>query len=1854
MNYPPRPRNISIPAVVAGNILQNDDTSVSVIEDDYKGSIIMKTDNKLGMVITPQQRVSINSQSTNAMLTINNDIEFTPTLRMSYLDSFYFDMRVTANGGMLCVPNCDDVELNKNLTTTFLKNFDITDHDGVKTGLRLGGNLITASATELNYVDVPVGIARANKALIFDSNLNISGINRLNTSEISGTLLTGPQPNITSLNNINIVGELKLNGTTFDVDPETLRYLKVLNEGVAYPSKAMILDANKDFRGINNFVATTITGTLSAGPQPNITSLSALTSLRNIGLSELTSVLIKTASTDQLTIAYNDNLYSKINTNAQGDMVLQSVGGKIVVHSTCDLQVPSHNGLNKGLVLGSSLVTATANQLNYTNVAVGVATGNKAMVLDLNKNIYGINQLVSNTLVGTIQTSDQPIITRVLTLNIANHNGTTGLSLNGKLIEASADQINYLKVNTGTANAERALVLDTAKSITGINALSANTLSGVLTTSDQPNITTVNALNIQNHNGIVGLKLGGMIVTATAAQLNRLTVTAGVAIPDKALVINGAGNIVGINNLTATNLTGTLQTSVQPNINVVNALNIATHDGGTMGLSLNGRLITATADQLNRVNVAAGVADKNKALILDSSFNVGGVNVFNANTLGGVLTNPIQPNIRKVNSIDVVDHNGTNAGLSLNGRLVVSTAIQLNSVAVEQGVGAAGKALVLNSLRDITNINTLTATIINGTIQTAAQPNINRVSTLNIMNHNGATTGLSLNGILIRSTADQINTLAVNAGRASNGKALIVDDNRNIVGINTLSASNLEGVLTTTFQPNLTSVSTLDVVNGLSLGGIAVVASATQINAIGATAGTASGGKALIVDNMLNIAGINSLTASTIYGTLQTPSQPNIQSVETLNISKHDGGSLGLRLDGVLVNATANQINYNTVVPGTATSLRSLVTDVFNSISGINSFTASRITSDRLTLSGVISNFNTGALVMKSYSSTDIVGRMINIQLLQTSNFSNFQPANMTSGYSCEIIGYIRPEFSETYTFYVTCNDRVRMWINGEMLLHSWVGTTASRISSTLFLNAEQWIPIYIQYQVDIGNSPLFQLEWASFSVAKGQIPSSRMAWDNNTPASSSKHFSQNSLTIYNTMTATANTAKFSVDTSGDLIIDASGNDIATGAADNLNIPAHNGSTRGLYLGGVLVEPTAYELNYLKVNPGIAIPSHALVIDSSRSITGINSVTASTISCNNLSANAFTITNLSLSGALNNYSTGSLLIRQITGPDVGGRIVKVDTITDINLNGYDPAEIGSNYSLDISGYIRSQSTEQYRFHAIANDRVRIWVAGVLIMNVWDVSSGTEFTSSPVSLTSGQWVPIYIQYQNIDDTATLQVRWSSNTMVKKFIDVQSMAWDNTVSNPMRRVSSPDQITVFSASTGLTSVQTGTVAIDGVGTMRLSSTSGIVSVASATNFNVAGHNTTTGLQLSGVLVTATANELNYLSGVNPGTVVASKAIVLDSNKSLSGLSTISSTNLVGTIQTAEQPRITSLGTLSSTLNSSSDVVITSTNALRFSCDATACYIQSGSATTPNASADLFIGNYGVVPSASTKKLMIKANGFVGIQTTLPQRTLSINGAGATYCLRLINNSTIGTESVFCDIGVDTSSNLRIGSNLVIGSTGTASITVSASGVMNITPSGGSIQVGNASNSTMPLEVGSSVFTLNATAGYINSEGSAGTTIPTATSYSIRTTSSIIVNGTVCVTSDRRLKQQIQTLSVKNCRDFIMNSRAVQFNYIDDPLKARRCGLIAQEVVKSSFPELVKIAPHVGLKEEVDPDGHVSPQDAAFNVSYEEIIPILMTTLKETITENDMLKTQLKNVESRMKQMEDMIQRIMNGNK
>jgi len=109
-------------------------------------------------------------------------------------------------------------------------DFNVASHDGTN-GLKLGGTLVTASATELNYVDVSsIGTAEASKAIILDSNKDITGIRNLTATGTiqaanftgTGNTTIGNAADDTIAMNATITTDLIFEGSSADANELTL------------------------------------------------------------------------------------------------------------------------------------------------------------------------------------------------------------------------------------------------------------------------------------------------------------------------------------------------------------------------------------------------------------------------------------------------------------------------------------------------------------------------------------------------------------------------------------------------------------------------------------------------------------------------------------------------------------------------------------------------------------------------------------------------------------------------------------------------------------------------------------------------------------------------------------------------------------------------------------------------------------------------------------------------------------------------------------------------------------------------------------------------------------------------------------------------------------------------------------------------------------------------------------------------------------------------------------------------------------------------------------------------------------------------------------------------------------------------------------------------------------------------------------------------------------------------------------------------------------------------------------------------------------------------------------------------
>ena len=167
------------------------------------------------------------------------------------------------------------------------------------------------------------------------------------------------------------------------------------------------------------------------------------------------------------------------------------------------------------LKLGGTAVTATAAELNYLDITT---LASKAVTADAN---------------GHVKIADGSI-----NFDIASHDGTNGLKLGGVLVEASADQLNYLDINTlGTAQASKAVTA----AADGVITIAADKFkydgTAVTASGAQLNYLDINTLGTSqaskavtaDANGVITVAAGklnyaGTDVTATGAELNYLDI----------------------------------------------------------------------------------------------------------------------------------------------------------------------------------------------------------------------------------------------------------------------------------------------------------------------------------------------------------------------------------------------------------------------------------------------------------------------------------------------------------------------------------------------------------------------------------------------------------------------------------------------------------------------------------------------------------------------------------------------------------------------------------------------------------------------------------------------------------------------------------------------------------------------------------------------------------------------------------------------------------------------------------------------------------------------------------------------------------------------------------------------------------------------------------------------------------------------------------------------------------------------------------------------------------------------------------------------------------------------------------
>ena len=86
------------------------------------------------------------------------------------------------------------------------------------------------------------------------------------------------------------------------------------------------------------------------------------------------------------------------------------------------------------------------------------------------------------------------------------------------------------------------------------------------------------------------------------------------------------------------------------------------------------------------------------------------------------------------------------------------------------------------------------------------------------------------------------------------------------------------------------------------------------------------------------------------------------------------------------------------------------------------------------------------------------------------------------------------------------------------------------------------------------------------------------------------------------------------------------------------------------------------------------------------------------------------------------------------------------------------------------GTVSTQFSEPTTFRVLADDGVRVWIGGNLVIDAWTpVSKATVFSSAPISMTAGAKVPIRVEMrQGSGRNGQLRLLWQSRSMPRSVI------------------------------------------------------------------------------------------------------------------------------------------------------------------------------------------------------------------------------------------------------------------------------------------------------------------------------------------------------------------------------------------------------------------------------------------------------------------------------------------------------
>lgn len=330
--------------------------------------------------------------------------------------------------------------------------------------------------------------------------------------------------------------------------------------------------------------------------------------------------------------------------------------------------------------------------------------------------------------------------------------------------------------------------------------------------------------------------------------------------------------------------------------------------------------------------------------------------------------------------------------------------------------------------------------------------------------------------------------------------------------------------------------------------------------------------------------------------------------------------------------------------------------------------------------------------------------------------------------FSARWVGLLTPTATETFTFYVTADDGVRLYIENNLVIDGWTTQgSGSERSGTFALTGATPVSIRLEYFEYTGSARV-NLEWESTSQTRQIIPQAALSTDVGAPLQPT----------------------------------------------NLHVTDHTGDTVSLAWDHANDDTWTMGYNVYRNGTKVGFTSTETFTDTSlansttytytvRALDGVN-----TLSSESDPATATT-------AAENIYGLSAVFYDNANFTT--SKVKRVDRMLDANygLNPPDPSVDPETWSGRWTARLKPAHSETYTFFTTSDDGVRFYINDALLIDNWTVHTATVNQATKV-LDSSQEYRIRVEYFDQFNSAQIKLEWQSASQVRQVIPQGALTMD----------------------------------------------------------------------------------------------------------------------------------------------------------------------------------------------------------------------------------------------------------------------------------------------------------------------------------------------------------------------------------------------------------------------------------------------------------------------------------------------